>query len=343
MATAGPVAPGAPAEGRLVTERAAGFDAWDMWDAWDAWRAPQVRDLAWLLFSPGLLRSPAASLTPLFETPAEAAAARRWLQALEVSGATGAAELQQHLEAARVSRLGRYAEFLLAWYLKHGPGARLVAANVTLRRGGVTLGECDFLVQMQSGERQHWELAVKCYLHVETGRAQLMDYVGPNLQDRFDRKLTHLLEHQLPLSARAEFAALGYRGPWVQRMRVHGWLFYYRGVPCGYPESINPEHARGWWITRAEWPAWAAAHAGHWRVLRRLEWLAPRCYAHAAASEAEVSVTDSDALALHFVQHAGPTMVAVFGVDDTGREIEHSRGFVVADDWPDKARAFAQS
>jgi uncharacterized protein len=305
----------------------------------DALRNAVVRDLAWLLFSPHLLRAqpPAGVLADLFEGPGEEAATVDWLLALDHAPQP----LQQHIAASRITRLGRYAECLLGWFLQHGPAARLVAANVALRRAGVTLGECDFLVEAGSGRRLHWELAVKCYLHAGDGRAQLADYVGPNLQDRFDLKLSHLLDHQLPLSAREEFATLGHRGPWEPQMFIKGWLFYRDGDTSQHPPEIDPAHARGWWTTREAWLAFAAAHAESWKVLPRLEWLAPRRYEHAATTQ-ETTFVDASTLLAQLERQTGPTMVAAFTHDDAGRWIERSRGFVVPDDWPRRGWAFAR-
>ncbi|HEV3424282.1 MAG TPA: DUF1853 family protein [Paraburkholderia sp.] len=306
----------------------------------EALREPAVRDLAWLLFSADLLRAqpPVGMLASAFETAEEAAATIDWLLALDAD----AGGLQRDIAAARVTRLGRYAECLLAWFLQYGPAARLVAANVPLRRAGLTLGECDFLVQTEAGRRLHWELAVKCYLHAGDGRAQLADYVGPNLQDRFDLKLTHVLDHQLPLSAREEFATLGHAGPWEPQMFIKGWLFYRQGEVVRDPVQIDPAHARGWWATRADWPAFAAAHAQAWRVLPRLEWLAPRRHERGVAEAQGIAFVDAPALSTRVAHQNGPTMVAAFFVDDAGRWVERSRGFIVPDDWPDKAQAFAR-
>ncbi|HVE06983.1 MAG TPA: DUF1853 family protein [Paraburkholderia sp.] len=303
----------------------------------DALSDPVVRDLAWLLFSPDLLcaQPPRGVLAAPFESSAEAAAAFAWLVVLDAH----AAPLHQHVAAARVTRLGRYAECLLGWFLQHGPAAQLIAANVALRRGGLTLGECDFLVETASGRRLHWELAVKCYLHAGDGRAQLADYVGPNLQDRFDVKLERLLQHQLPLSAREEFASLGYRGPWEPQMFVKGWLFYRNNETPADPPQIAPAHARGWWTTRASWPAFAAAHEGVWTVLPRLQWLSRR---RRTRAEQSAPWLDAAALAAQFAAHSGPTMVASFVEDARGEWVEQSRGFVVPDDWPERAQAFAR-
>jgi hypothetical protein len=307
---------------------------------WDALREPAVRDLAWLLFSADLLRAqpPAGMLASAFETADELAATLDWLLALDADPG----ELQRDLEAARVTRLGRYAECLLAWFLQHGPTARLIAANVPLRRAGLTLGECDFLVQTQAGRRLHWELAVKCYLHAGDGRAQLADYVGPNLQDRFDLKLAHVLDHQLPLSARVEFATLGHVGPWEQQMFIKGWLFYPHGEATSDPAEIDPAHARGWWATRTDWPVFAAGHAQAWRVLPRLEWLAPRRHEPGVAEVEGIAFVDADTLSERVAHQNGPTMVAAFYLDDEGRWVERSRGFIVPDTWPEKAQAFAR-
>ncbi|KAA1016244.1 DUF1853 family protein [Paraburkholderia panacisoli] len=318
----------------------------------DTLRDAAVRDLAWLLLSAGLLR-PQPSLGALanpFDTPEALQATTDWLRALDAAPAP----LHHDLAAPRITRLGRYAERLLGWFLQHGPAARLVAAGVPLRRAGVTLGECDFLVQTREGARLHWELAVKCYLHAGDGRAQLADYVGPNLKDRFDLKLAHLLNHQLPLSAREEFASVGYAGPWTPQMFIKGWLFYRHGETPTDPAELDPAHGRGWWVTRGDWPAFAAAHATKWRLLPRMEWLAPRRAEFEGMQEAEQAseqfdtaatrplYVDAQALAAQISHQHGPTMVAAFAEDSAGRLSECSRGFIVPDEWPEQARNYAR-
>lgn len=305
-----------------------------------ALRDPVVRDLAWLLLSADLLRAqpPVGMLASPFDTPQEAAATIHWLRALDAEPA----ELHGDLATTRITRLGRYAERLLGWFLQHGPAARLVAAGVPLRRAGVTLGEADFLVRTQQGARLHWELAVKCYLHAGEGRAQLADYVGPNLKDRFDLKLAHVLSHQLPLSAREEFATVGYAGPWAPRMFIKGWLFYRHGETPADPVELDPSHGRGWWVTRSDWPNFAASHAQKWRVLPRLEWLAPRRQERDAAEAAGIAYVDAQTLSAQLAHQHGPTMVAAFAYDSVGNRIERSRGFIVPDEWPQQAQAYAR-
>ncbi|WP_233833233.1 DUF1853 family protein [Paraburkholderia sp. ZP32-5] len=317
-------------------------------------RDAAVRDLAWLLLSPDLLRPqpPLGVLANPFETAQEWQATIDWLYALD----TNPDPLHRDLAATRITRLGRYAERLLGWFLQHGPAARLVAAGVALRHAGVTLGECDFLVESHEGARLHWELAVKCYLHAgnvcstsntsnadDSTPARLADYVGPNLKDRFDLKLAHLLNHQLPLSARDEFASTGYAGAWTPQMFVKGWLFYRHGeTPADAPE-LDPAHGRGWWVTRGDWPAFALAHARMWRALPRLEWLAPRLtMQREQPGAADASYVDALTLAASTSNQPGPVMVAAFVEDHAGNLIERSRGFIVPDEWPEQARRYAR-
>ena len=311
-----------------------------------------VRDLAWLLLSADLLRPqpPAGVLASPFETPQELHASVDWLRALDVAPQA----LHRDLATTRMTRLGRYAEWLLGWFLQHGPAARLIAAGVPLRRAGVTLGECDFLLQTQQGARLHWELAVKCYLHAGDVSSQtpvrLADYVGPNLKDRFDLKLAHLLNHQLPLSAREEFAWVGHVGPWTPQMFIKGWLFYRHGAASVNALELDPGHGRGWWVTRSDWPAFAENHAQKWRVLPRLAWLAPRRAesdepggdAHAADEATGALCVDAQTLAGQTSHQHGPAMVVAFAEDDAGDLIERSRGFIVPDEWPEMARNYAR-
>lgn len=310
---------------------------------------PIVRDLAWLLLSVPLLRAqpPGGELADPFETVQQEAATLDWLRELDRDPAA----LHQAIAATRIVRLGRYAECLLGFFLQHGPAGRLVAANVALRLAGRTIGECDFLVESASGRRLHWELAVKCYLHAGGERAELADYVGPNLQDRFDLKLAHLLGHQLPLSSREEFGALGHAGPWQPQMFVKGWLFYRWGEAPPIAPSVEPAHHRGFWITRGDWPALRASRdEARWAVLPRLAWLAPR----AGIADHEVDVAGlATAQALterleqlgigQIGQLTGPAMIAVFERDPLARGCwrETERGFVVPDEWPEQASAYA--
>jgi hypothetical protein len=288
---------------------------------------PAVQDLAWLLFSPDLLSASHAGAPlacPVARDKPEAALS--WLAALDQNPAA----LHAQVYKPSLKRLGLYAEALLEYFLRHGPDARLVAANVPLRASGQTLGEVDFLLHNARRERLHWELAVKFYLHVGEGAAALSDYVGPNLQDRFDLKHDRLLKHQLGLSARDEFASLGFEGPWRAELFVKGRLFYRRGDMPTLPPELAGDHLRGWWLTVSEWQE--SKRDEVFAVVPRLAWLAER-----TISDEGVEALSFDATAL-----SAPTMVANYDSSAGNFWHERSRGFVVPDDWPERALRYAR-
>lgn len=368
----------------------------------DRYEDAAVRDLAWLLFAPDLLRAShaGAELANPFESAAERDATLTWLDALD----RDPAPLHAQSRNPKLTRLGFYAESLLEYFLTHGPAAELVAANVPLRRQRRTIGECDFLLQTARGARLHWELAVKFYLHIgdgSSGPTRLSDYVGPNLQDRFDLKHARLLTHQLALSSRAEFASLGFEGPWQAQLYIKGRLFYHSGDVTPAPE-VGEAHLRGWWSTASEWRAARAAEqaapgrdgraphaaalepasdaaglalaragaggtsgipvvapsargasqagsareenspaayaARAWVVQPRLAWLAPR---RLTAADGEALLAHGADIHERLHNAVSPTMVAAYARQDDDGWIEESRGFVVPDDWPERARAFA--
>ncbi len=244
-----------------------------------------VRNLAWLLFAPDLLRAgnadanAAAAMPPLarpFATSAERDAVLAWLHTLDAEPDALHA-LHTHARNPKFTRLGKYAESLLEYFLAHGPAMRLVAANVPVRHGRRTIGECAFLLEDAAGARLHWELAVKFYLHVggkDASAARLSDYVGPNLQDRFDLKYARLVTHQLALTTHTEFAALNLDGPWQPQAFVKGRLFY-RDMDAAPAPELGDTHVRGWWQSASEWGN--AAHDERvWIVQPRMAWLALR-------------------------------------------------------------------
>jgi hypothetical protein len=300
-----------------------------------------VRDLAWLLFAPDLLRAShaGAPLAKPFDTPAERDATLAWLDALD----RDPRPLHARSRNPKLTRLGFYAESLLEFFLTHGPAARLVAANVPLRKHRLTIGECDFLLQTAAGARLHWELAVKFYLHIGDGSrdtARLSDYVGPNLQDRFDLKHARLITHQLALSSREEFASLGFGSAWTAQLYIKGRLFYHGASVLPAPE-LGDDHLRGWWLSVSEWSEARSTrlddeHA--WVVQPRLAWLASR---RLAAADAGSLLADAAAIHERLQNAASPTMVASYARDADGGLRERSRGFIVPDDWPERARAYA--
>ena len=315
---------------------------------WGALQDVHVRALAWLLDAPDLLDPLAPQWGRRIATlDADIDTAAIWLAALD----RDPAPLHAYLNMANVTRLGRYAERLMAFYF--GWTGRLVAYGLQVRAAANdTIGEFDFLLR-EGAALIHYEFATKFYLFESCTASQGADpFVGPNLADTLGAKMDKILNRQLALG-RHPAAQSCLPQPIVRAQAlVKGWLFYPRATLAAadapMASGVSPAHCRGFWCSMSEFsdcgPEIGAADAG-FLVLPRLAWLAP------AQTDTDVildHVAMRQQLQAHFVGQAMPVMLAVMRrvgqVEQVGqagqkgqRAQEIARGFIVPDDWRERA------
>lgn len=299
---------------------------------WHSLRDPHVRALAWLLDAPDLLdaESPRweGKIAHLPQHTADHA--RDWLLALDAEPEL----LTASLELNPFTRLGRYAEKLLACYFSHQQ--ELVAHGMQVRAGKEeTVGEFDFLLS-DGASLLHWEFATKFYLLCSPDPAwasvQTADYfVGPNLADTLGAKMRKILDRQLSLGQHPAAQALLPRPIDQAQALLRGWLFYRRGeqIPS-QALGIATNHCRGWWCTLGEIDAHLDTSCA---VLPRLAWLAP---ARMGDDEVLTRSRLRERLQIQLQNDPMPVMVASL----TRHEnvwLESDRGFIVPDDWQGRA------
>ena len=297
---------------------------------WHFLSDPHVRALAWLLSAPNLLNPTAsqwhnkiASITMHDEIAA-------WLMQLQQAPE----ELHRFLDIQKFTRLGRYAEKLLAWYFQEREN--LFAYGLQVRKGKEeTLGEFDFLFWRES-QLIHWEFASKFYL-LNSGQSknapnyQAEYFVGPNLADTLAAKMRKILDRQLALATHPEARALLPQALSEARALVKGWLFYRKDESLHSAQlGLTEEHCKGWWCSIDE----IDTHISDCNyVLVRLSWLAPaRVSSEAGLSKAALQ----QHLHQHFEVDSMPVMVANMR-EQNGELFEVDRGFVVPSDWQQKA------
>ncbi|HEY4542775.1 MAG TPA: DUF1853 family protein [Noviherbaspirillum sp.] len=301
---------------------------------WGHLHDAQVRALAWLLDAPGLLDPHAAPWQGHIATlgPVDTATAD-WLAALDQDPAP----LHAALGSKPVTRLGRHAEHLLAFYLR--AQGLLVAQNLQVRgTRKETVGEFDFLIR-DGEDLVHWELATKFYLlQSDDNGAQAEHFVGPNLADSLGTKIRKIMESQLMLAAHPGAAAVLPQAVTRAEALVKGWLFYHREA---HSEAIGiaPAHCRGFWCTldELEQGRGALRSTGSWALLPRLSWLAP---ARLPNDEGLTHEAVCAQLRERFASdpEAAPVLVASLepGAQDAGL-LEADRGFVVSPGWQERA------
>ncbi len=153
-----------------------------------------VRDLAWAISSPPLMSQisqqcvwPQGSWYQQLYTES-----LPWIQRLD----NDASELDELLARQKDRRLGKYFETLWYFWLCNQSRYDIVENNVQINIDGETLGELDFILfDNKEKKTLHWELAVKFYLGVNDTR-KMNSWHGPNLRDRLDIKVEHLMHRQ---------------------------------------------------------------------------------------------------------------------------------------------------
>lgn len=303
---------------------------------WGHLRRARVRALAWLLDAPDLLdvhdphwEGRIATLGPM--TPATEA----WLAALDADPA----RLDAALGARMDTRLGLYAEKLMAFYFAEQ--GRLVAHGLQVRASrNDTVGEFDFLLDAGPDGVEHIEFATKFYLlQGEPGdvrsaeaAAAFDSFVGPNLADSLGRKMRKVFDRQLTLGAHPAAQAMLPRPVTAARALIKGWLFYPAGTWLDM-KGIAARHCRGFWCALGET---GMLDSERFLVLPRLQWLPPfrDCSATWMLDRAQLQAELAD----HFAHNNAPVLVALVR-EGQGAIVETDRGFIVPDDWRERAGA----
>ena len=280
---------------------------------------PLVRDLCWTL-------SPAFDL--LEELPPyrrfiptqPADVLRHWLGDLQRQPEP----LEAFITPESRRRLGHHFERLILFYLKYSPAQdlRLLDHNrrmYTHNPAGhrVTVGELDFLLTSATG-KVHLETAVKFFLGVE--HAGEVHWIGPNLQDRLDRKLRHLRDHQLPLSRRLEtpFEAPFQRYFWVKGMLFQPWQQH---LDAGAGLLTHADEYS--WLTCSQ--ALQCSMEGNWVYLPKRRWLG------CGVDDEENQHMDRARIEQHF---AGSDRVLMMT-----HSLSAARRLIVPDHWPAAAQS----
>ena len=303
------------------------------------YQTQEVRDLAWACFSPSLLltheiaddgQNVAECGLPL--TPARLA----WLEALD----RDATLLLQHLSKQRSHRLGIYFEHLWHFFLEQDPATDLVAHNLPVHRRGKTIGEFDCIYFCRERQRHfHLELAVKFFLShrratTNESASHWSEWLGPNTDDRLDRKIEHLMQRQIALSdnlaAREQLSGLGIFAL-GREVEIKGYLFQSCIDPLPPPYGFNPARH----LDRHVEVTLFSAHlhtldkrsTGGYLILPRSQWLS------AARIDIEAALSREEVLSkLHCQLAADRRPQLVAALDKTGGESR--RFFVTPPAWP---------
>lgn len=307
-----------------------------------------VRDLAWVMASPPLLadQSPDYAGNKVTQQWCQQQFAQHlsWLQQLDMNPGP----LLEVLQRRRRPTLGHYFETLVFYWLQHLPDIELLATNLVVGQGDQQLGEFDVLFRDRQQQCvYHWEMAVKYYLQYGSHSSTVpsRQWLGPNPRDSLAAKLDKVFQRQLRLAEKPAARQLlleqyGVQQP-VSAAFIKGYLFYPVSAdwasqsqqPDAIPSGIATDHLTGWWLYQEELADWLQTQPAddRWRVLSRLDWLAP--WVTSTADELMNRTVLSDYLRAYF--SADKRAILISQLRRQGELwCEITRGFVVHAHWP---------
>jgi len=236
---------------------------------WKQYKHKIVRDLAWTLSSPNLLKGDDVLAEGILLE--EYNDLKSWLAGLDKDPYS----LVEFLSSKNTLRLGHYFEQLVFFWLHHSRRYVSIAENIPIRnKRGQTLGEIDVIVKdTLKNNYEQWELSVKFYLCINND--DVIQFIGPNGVDLLDNKLKKLREKQLiitqKLPGRTVLEQL--KIPRLEAKIYIKGIFYYHPKQV-YPKSniTTPNHLKGWWIYKAEAEGFLSETALY-TILPKTEWL----------------------------------------------------------------------
>ena len=300
-----------------------------------------VRDLAWMIFSPSLLDHN-SGLETMHESflgisKNDVSAFITHLKKLNSSpeDLTNFLQIKQNIKQNK--RLGNYFEQLIQYWLSCTSSCHKLETHVVIQRQQETLGEFDFLFFSEQLKKTiHWEAAVKFYL-LHGNKDDFASYIGPNPVDTLENKIL-TLKKQLTLSQRIgrRFLESEHLLPIESACLVKGYIFYpllADGTLVPTPTSgIAAKHLYGWWdrVDNEAWKKRCRDQNSGTRLLplSRLAWLAPHLY-----SENDPYFNQNSFTIEAVPQLQTPCMLASFVlIDEVWQEVE--RGMLVSSNWP---------
>jgi hypothetical protein len=243
-----------------------------------------LKDLQWIFSSPPLTEANQYS----FEQPP---LDQHWLNTITQSPE----KISGFMADKNLRMLGPYFEALWEFYFLNYPGKKLIAKNLQVFSGNKTIGEFDFIyLDEATGEYRHLEVAIKYFLGFEDLNARtsvnssavnsnamncsainsdgdinkvdksvndyspMSQWLGPNANDRLDKKYIKMQEQQSQLSQTTEGKAT------LEKLNVLsskikpeicllGYLFYPLDEDVNQEQMLAPQnshisHNKGYWL-----------------------------------------------------------------------------------------------
>ena len=297
------------------------------------YKSPLVRELAWIIGSRPLMSE--HGYCDVYQTLDD-----KWIDDLLEESESflfsldlNPAPLQEWLETRPSRLLGIRFESMLGFFFENHPRFEILAKNVQLKNRTQTVGEIDFIVNDLNHNRLlHMEVACKFYLSSKISN-QWNLWLGPNPHDTLKLKMNKLIE-QLSITTRhwgkEYLQSQKLANPEPTLLMKGAFHHHYSNLGnAKHPKFSNTKYNTGWWCHKKELKALDNVYI-RWAKLEKESWLCP-----------QVRVID-ETLEFNNIQKvvnghfslSKRSILLTCLLEKDGFWVEHSRGFVVGDEWP---------
>ena len=302
---------------------------------------PIIKDLIWLIQTPGLLKSDNAFIPDQIWLEQQLQNIYPALKALDKNP-----QRLKTLEEDIKPVVGDYFEKLVSLWLDLAPNIQQlkqhqivyedIEKNGRKTNGRKTIGEFDFLfVDTSTKQSFHWEVSVKFYFQVF--KDNKYDFLGPNANDSLSKMMDKKLNQQLRLSQNENAKNLleEYPKPINPIGIIKGMLFYPSSGDWQNPESIPPEiannHQKGWWCHSNTLFIPQNSSKSNWLILQKPFWLT----VHSDKLDFPLNFNEiTQYIQSHFEHSIRPLLLAEVVQNNNKTWQEVSRGFIVSEHWP---------
>jgi len=297
------------------------------------YKNPLVRELAWIIGSRPLMSE--HGYCSVYQTLDD-----KWIndlleesESFLVTLDLNSTPLRQWLEVRPSRLLGIRFESMLGFFFENHPRFEMLANNVQLKNGTQTVGEIDFIVNDLTHNRTlHVEVACKFYLSSKNSH-QWNLWLGPNPNDTLKLKMDKMVD-QLSITTRywgkEYLQSQKFANPEPTLLMKGAFHHHYSMLGhAKHPKFSNTKYNSGWWCHQKELKALNNVHI-RWAELEKESWLCPqiRVIDETLDFECMQKLVDD-----HFSRSKRSILLTCL-FDEDGFWIEHSRGFVVKNEWP---------
>lgn len=243
--------------------------------------------------------------------------------------------LERYLSERPQQRLGHYFEDLVNFWILHLSELQ-GHSHIQFNENKRTLGECDLIFEYEH-QWQWWEMAVKFYC-LDQDPMQASHWRGINSNDSLARKSEHMMQQQLMLCQHPFVIDHLHHKNITGDIHTAAFFKGYLFTPVGNDQpthkalTINNTVAHGWLLRdhQAELLPRSRASARYIRI-PQMQWLAPALRKPKANDLLSWQEMRSN---IDKKVYNGECMLAEMIPQADGYWAEHSRGCIIAEDWP---------